>query len=1136
MPELLQAPGQTPAATADGLLVLSVSTPTGEVQRHVLAVGKNTIGSGQRCRIQLQGDGVLPLHCLISVDGGGATVTSWGPGAELNGEHFGSAALCSGDRLVIGGHTLALDESPEVTDAEPALDETPKQRPLRAAADAVSESQAESEDHGEKAAALTEDQGAEQPSLEPANPKAESRDAPLRDAAAQKQPGLELVEPQTPPLETAATNPVAAVDSLRDLLEDPPQEDRESSEFTDGLESLKAAEVEGLRCEAERLNEEVAILRRQLAEKSAEAAGSARDATHLQTSLSETQDALAQALTTAALDSEETQRLEEEFVRLGRELEETREQIAEERAKAGELREEIAAERSEHVALCERLKSAEAERASAEQKAAEQTQALTAANSKIVELKSFAEKESELNDRIEQLEALKAKLEDCLKTAEAERDLMRQEQSAVEAHYTGLNEQIGLLQSTLGKKESEEAHLHEKISSLEAALRGSKEALEKATNQESQRHSEEAQALRAAEDAREQLRSTREALEQEGLRLAEAQAEAERQGVGLATAQEQLVELETENRGLRDEVFRLQEAATAAAGEIEHWQRQAEGRAEELNAKNAERTEQAGALAAVERELAEARAELESRKTADPQHAEQLRRLEATAEGLREELRSTRERLEDQTRERQAAGSELERLGVEKERSQEQLAELEQENRALRDESFGHQESAREAVEERDRLRNELSRLGQEVAQLQAADQGRDAAEAGQADQRQRIEELERLLTERDGQLAGLQAEFASAASETETVERLKQEINALSTTAAETDRRACETQEQLAAVQEALREREVSCAELEDARTRLTEQVEEMTHRLQAADWALEATEATEAGLAGTEDSEPSPEEPPAETPPVSELASDGVEDGREEAPAPVEAAVDPDPVADLFAAPAEEPSEEPEPFQPESFIDQYQHMLPDENEPIAPVPVDEERRQTPRPAGPADDDESALEMYMENLMRRVRGESNGETPPPVAVEEIEAPAPKPVQVDAAAARLSSVEPSVDNIVEEQAMSLEEWASTARKSQPSGDLNAMRELANSSARQAIATHSRQSLLESRVYQAIGCAILIGVGVYVLMSAPRIGLPVVLSAAALFGAAGWLGWRLTHCVVRNRAADPLKQNDSEARG
>ncbi len=1105
MPDLIHAPTEAPANTA-GLLALSVTNPHGQVRRHVLAVGKNTIGSGQRCSIQLQGDGVLPLHCLISVEGGAATVTRWGPGAVLNGQEFGSAVLGAGDRLVIGGHTLSLD-GPPGSDAE------------RAAPDASSTADLFQTPTGFELGRGARAFGSGN-STAPRTAENASHTAPVAEA-----PRPADRAPAPPPEQTGWRSEAGsseAVGLLQDLLPGSTQDvHSEPAKLEEELESLKAAEVEGLRSETQRLQEEAAILRRQLAEKSAEAAGSSRDLAHVETSLSETQDALAQALATAAMSAEETNRLEEEYARLREDLQETRGQIDAERTKTGELQEEIADRRADHVALAEQLRSAKAARATAEEKAASQTRALTAAKAEIVRLTEQAEEETALELRVKELETLREKLEASVKTAEAERDLLRREQTAVESHYGGLNEQIETLQSALEAKETDQERLRKKVSSLESDLRGSKEALQQATDQQDQRSVEEEQVRRAADEAREQLRLTLDALDQEGRQLAEAQEEAEKQASGLAAAQEQLVELETENRGLRDGALQSEQKLAEAAAEANRLLQRAETLSEQLDGQTNERAKQAEKLHAVERELAEARAELDAGGAADPAHAEQLTRLEETAQGLREELHSTREALEGETRERQAAAAELERLTVERERGQEQLAELEQENRALRDESFGFQEEVREAGAERDTLRNQLSQLEEELAALQASSKEQDAAPIERAAQDDRVAELERLLTARDEQITVLQAEFASSESEADTVERLNREVAELTTAAELAERKAGEAQEQLNVVQEALREREVSCAEMEDARTRLAEQVEEMTQRLQAADWALEATEARAEGAEHPEPSQDGSSEElaslaaPEEAPVNDDLPSEQRTHG--------ESSEDSDPIDDVFAAPSEEPAEEQEPFQPESFFDQYQHLLPGENEPAAEVPA-AEPQPAPKPAEPGDDD-SALEQYMENLMRRVRGESSGEVMPPLAPAKREEPAPKPTEVDAAAARLSSVTPSVEEIVQEQAMSLEEWSSAARKTQPSVNLDAMRELANSSARQAIATHSRQSLLESRVYQALGFVILVGVGFYVLWSAPRIGAAVIVSAGALFTGAGWLGWRLTQCVVQNRRAD-----------
>ena len=63
--------------------------------------GKTTIGSSARCNLRLQQPGVQPLHCLIVQEAEGLSVRRWGGDTLLNGEPFDESELAPGDCLRI---------------------------------------------------------------------------------------------------------------------------------------------------------------------------------------------------------------------------------------------------------------------------------------------------------------------------------------------------------------------------------------------------------------------------------------------------------------------------------------------------------------------------------------------------------------------------------------------------------------------------------------------------------------------------------------------------------------------------------------------------------------------------------------------------------------------------------------------------------------------------------------------------------------------------------------------------------------------------------------------------------------------------------------------------------------------------
>ncbi|QDU87649.1 hypothetical protein Pla175_10150 [Pirellulimonas nuda] len=214
---------------------------------------------------------------------------------------------------------------------------------------------------------------------------------------------------------------------------------------------------------------------------------------------------------------------------------------------------------------------------------------------------------------------------------------------------------------------------------------------------------------------------------------------------------------------------------------------------------------------------------------------------------------------------------------------------------------------------------------------------------------------------------------------------------------------------------------------------------------------------------------------EPVAEAEPVSEPRAD-LEPTTEAEPERVGSAVDADAPAPL--ADVEPPRLKADPFapvdfagghEPESFISRYAHLFADDAAPavaeqpaapIAPMAV----AAPPEPAAPpAAADESSIEDYMSQLLRRSRGDSEEPfAPAPAAAAAVAAPPAAPVT---------------------PFTSLDQMQRTAQPERPA-DMSLLRELANQSARQAIDVASlRQSkdqgttnLAISGIVAAVGAA------------------------------------------------------------
>jgi hypothetical protein len=168
------------------------------------------------------------------------------------------------------------------------------------------------------------------------------------------------------------------------------------------------------------------------------------------------------------------------------------------------------------------------------------------------------------------------------------------------------------------------------------------------------------------------------------------------------------------------------------------------------------------------------------------------------------------------------------------------------------------------------------------------------------------------------------------------------------------------------------------------------------------------------------------------------------------------------------------------PPPPQPASFIERYAHMFPDDNAEAAPPAVAPQRAQTenslitkPRTMGIVrsegsggslqNEPEESIEQYMAKLLQRVRGDAPAPAAPVTElpqVVELEPVAAQPVvlaPIEAAndAAELPApVEPAAI-----QAAAVEAAKRRAPAALPATNLDALRALANESARRAIGTH-----------------------------------------------------------------------------
>jgi len=208
-------------------------------------------------------------------------------------------------------------------------------------------------------------------------------------------------------------------------------------------------------------------------------------------------------------------------------------------------------------------------------------------------------------------------------------------------------------------------------------------------------------------------------------------------------------------------------------------------------------------------------------------------------------------------------------------------------------------------------------------------------------------------------------------------------------------------------------------------------------------------------------------------------------------------------------------ETEETAEEFQPTSFIDQYQHLL-DENEeaivmPVQPEPAPVENKLGAEldvmdtgamntgamntgtmNTGDEEDSDEALQAYMSNMLRRMRGDENDDASQPPQVESGTTLNQNPNPMAAVDDVLDQVAPEREVAEEPQntePIDLEQLKRFSAKPALPTDLSAMRELANSSARRAIAKHHKRRHRDMALGIFLASLLATGVGGYMMLTA-----------------------------------------------
>lgn len=240
------------------------------------------------------------------------------------------------------------------------------------------------------------------------------------------------------------------------------------------------------------------------------------------------------------------------------------------------------------------------------------------------------------------------------------------------------------------------------------------------------------------------------------------------------------------------------------------------------------------------------------------------------------------------------------------------------------------------------------------------------------------------------------------------------------------------------------------------------------------------------------------------------------------------------------LFDAPSDEVEEAPTvaPHEPVSFVEKYKHLLEEDGEggdstlaPSQPVATPEV---SPAPAAPApapamssaSDDDESIEEYMAAMMARLRGDS---TPAP-------APQPAPAEKPAEPEKAIITPPLADNVEVTPRdrltdMDLERLKSN-RKPEQEGDLSQLRDLANSTAREAIHVANSRRTREKATTKMAFCALAGWSGAYLVWaSAGQLNVELFAGAAAVATSAYWASRTLRQVTQAEKPRQPESRQE-----
>ncbi len=682
------------------------------------------------------------------------------------------------------------------------------------------------------------------------------------------------------------------------------------------------------------------------------------------------------------------------------------------------------------------------------------------------------------------------------KLLETELDQLRKEREQIADSSSEMQHRIGELALWLGERDDQIGHLQHELAQAQAATASAEEC-----GTEQTARFEELQAeLAKAQEEREGLLAAHAEHQQQEQQWRQSLDERDREEQAFRTEQRTIAEL------LQQELNELQQQRdqllAAQSEHVEHQQQWEQSlaerdlRIEEIQAEYQQVCEslqsfqkdafdQIDTCQRLEKELEEACRQRDEIDGQHPEYESQIRDLHETLQYRDRQLVELSEELASLGQRRSEAQSELEQHRAVTE-------QLETDLQKVRDE-------LQHSVDQTQQLQEKCIAAESKLALLEAELESKDAhlveSSLADSDLQQERDKLAETLETARGELESLREQVLAANRDAKAAVELAKASEEEKTDLASTREERSELVERLSADLEGARQ------ELADERAQ-SQQVEQLYQQSQqdldeakscllAAEESLTERATTPAANEWQEpiaDSEiPVAEETPDEEPVVSEEDANAAVARLQELSVWVDQA---NPSADAEEEVAEEEVEKEE-FTPPSFIEQYGGEFT-EDEPTSQPPLAENQPTaivSPEPTADRLDDESedaALEAYMQSMMERVRGGSGGEEVSASLPAEDLANKDPVAAVDAAVARVAS-ESNVD-FETEAPLNLESLRNSSQKPALPTDMVALRELANSSARTAIASHHKRQYAETALSKLLICVIATGLAAYVLLT------------------------------------------------